>query len=99
MLEYDRIDLSEGIDVNKCEDTSRKCRLCQYYYFVNKNFNYQRYLCDGCYDMSMKANSMQNLAIIYHKGNAYRIDFVFMSKNGSFHLIKNSTVIDKKGTL
>ena len=99
MLEYDRIDLSEGIDVNKCEDTSRKCRLCQYYYFVNKNFNYQRYLCDGCYDMSMKANSMQNLAIIYDKGNAYRIDFVFMSKNGSFHLIKNSTVIDKKGTL
>ena len=29
MLEYDRIDLSEGIDVNKCEDTSRKCNLCQ----------------------------------------------------------------------
>ena len=29
MLEYDRIDLSEGIDVNKCEDTSRKCKLCQ----------------------------------------------------------------------
>ena len=24
MLEYDRIDLSEGIDVNKCEDTSKK---------------------------------------------------------------------------
>ena len=39
MLEYDRIDLSEEIDVNKCEDTSRKCNLCQYYYFVFKNFN------------------------------------------------------------
>ena len=25
MLEYDRIDLSEGIDFNKCEDTSKKC--------------------------------------------------------------------------
>ena len=24
MLEYDRIDLSEGTDVNKCEDTSGK---------------------------------------------------------------------------
>ena len=23
MLEYDRLDLSEGIDVNKCEDTSK----------------------------------------------------------------------------
>ena len=98
MLEYDRIDLSEGIDVIKCEDTSRKCNLCQYYYFVNKNFNYQRYLCDGCH-MSLKANSMQSLAIIYHKGNAYCINFVFMSKNDAFNLIKNSTVIDKKRTL
>ena len=24
-MEYDRIDLSEGIDVSKCEDTSKKC--------------------------------------------------------------------------
>ena len=99
MLEYDRTDLSEGIDVNKCEDTSRKCSLCQYYYFVNKNFNYQRYLCDGCHDMSMKATSMQNLAIIYHKGNAFRVNFVFMSKNDVFNLIKNSNIIDKKGVL
>ena len=99
MLEYDRTDLSEGIDVNKCEDSSRKCSLCQYYYFVNKNFNYQRYLCDGCHDMSMKATSMQNLAIIYHKGNAFRVNFVFMSKNDAFNLIKNSNIIDKKGVL
>ena len=53
MLEYDRIDLSEGID--KCEDTSKKCSLCQYYYFVVKNFNYQRHLCNGCHDMSAKS--------------------------------------------
>ena len=37
MLEYERIDLSEGIDVNKCEDTSKKCNLGQYCYFVFKN--------------------------------------------------------------
>ena len=63
MLEYDRIDLSEVIDVNKCEDTSRKCNLCQYYYFVFKNFNYQRCLCYGCHDMSVKALSMQHLTL------------------------------------
>ena len=51
MLEYDRIDLSEGIDVNRWEDTSKNCSLCKYYYFLNKNFNYQIYLCDGCHDM------------------------------------------------
>ena len=64
MLEYDRIDLSEGIDVNKCVDTSRKCNLCQYCYFVFKNFNYQRCLCNGCHDISVKALSMQLLFII-----------------------------------
>ena len=81
MLEYDKIDLSEGIGVNKCEDTSRKCSLCQYYYFVNKNFNYQRYLCEVCHDMSVKALSMHHLTIIYHGGNAYRVNYMFMSRN------------------
>ena len=99
MLEYDRIDISEGIDIKKCNETSRACSLCKFYYFLNKNFNYQMYLCDRCHDMSMKANSMQNLAIFYHKGNAYRVYFVFMSKNDAFNLIKNSNIIDKKGML
>ena len=98
MLEYDRINISEGIDVNKTSN-SRECSLCKFYYFLNKNFIYQTHLCDGCHDMSMKANSMQNLAIIYHRGNAYRVNFVFMSNNDAFNLIKNSNIIDKKGVL
>ena len=36
MLEYDRIDISEGIDINKCEETSRECSLCKFYYFLDK---------------------------------------------------------------
>ena len=35
MLEYDRIDISEGIDINKCEESSRKCSLCKFYYFLD----------------------------------------------------------------
>ena len=99
MLEYDRIDISESIDVNKNKNISKKCSLCKFYYFLDKNFNYGRYLCDGCYDMSLKATSMQNLAIVYHGGNAYGVIFVFMSKNDAFNLIKNAVIIDKKGTL
>ena len=87
MLEYDRIDISEGIDANKTSN-SRECSLCKFYYFLNTNFNYQMLLCDGCHNISMKANSMQNLAIIYHEKNAYRVNFVFMSKNDAFNLIK-----------
>ena len=99
MLEYNRIDLSEGNHVNKCEDTSRKCSVCQYYYFVLKNFNYQRHICDGCHDISTKSISMQNIAIIYHDRHAYRVNFAFMSRNDALNLMKNSIIIHKKGTL
>ena len=99
MLENDRIDLSEGINVNKCEDTSKKCNLCRYYYFLFKNFNYQRHICDGCHDISTKTISMESIAIIYDDGHAYRVNFAFMSRNDAFNLMKNSIIIDKKGTL
>ena len=68
MLEYDRIDISKGIDVNENKYISKKCSLWKFYYFLDKNFNYGPYLCDGCYDMSLKATSMKNLTIINHNG-------------------------------
>ena len=79
MLEYDRIDISEGIDIKKCKGTFRECGLCKFYYFLDKNFNFGPYLCNGCY-MSLKAISMQNLAIIKNNGNHYRVNFAFISK-------------------
>ena len=50
MLEYDRIDISEGIDVNKA-NKSKKCDICHYWYFLNKNYHYEKYLCNGCHDL------------------------------------------------
>ena len=99
MLEYIRINISEGIDIKKCKETSRECGLCKCYYFLDKNFRYGQYLCNGCYDMSLKAISMKNLAIVYCGNQTYRINFTRMSKNDAFNLIKNSVIIDKKGTL
>ena len=99
MLEYDRIDISEGIDINKFEEISRECSLCKFYYFIDKNFKYGPYLCDGCYDMSIKAVSMQNLAIINHNRNYYRVIFTFMTKKDAYNLIKNAIIMGKKGTL
>ena len=64
MLKYDKINISEGIDINKCKETSRECSLCKLYYFLDKNFKYGPYLCDGCYNMYMKVVSTQNLTII-----------------------------------
>ena len=99
MLEYDRIDISEGIDINKCKETSRKCSLCKFYDFSDKNFKCCPYLCDGCYNMSMKTVSTQNLTIINHKGNYYHIISAFMSKKDAYSLVKNAVIMGKKGTL
>ena len=67
--------------------------------FLDKNFNYGPYLCDGCYDMSLKAVSIKNLAIINHNGNHYRVNFAFISKKDAYNLIKNAVIMGEKGTL
>ena len=85
MLEYDRINISEGIDIKKCKETSRECSLCKFYYFLDKNFNYGPYLCNGCYDMSLNAISMQNLAIIKHNEMLIVLILRFLAKK--MHLI------------
>ena len=46
MLEYDRIDISERIDINKI-NASKECDIYHYWYFLSKNFNYEPYLCNG----------------------------------------------------
>ena len=48
MLEYDRIDVSEGIDINKTS-ASKKCDICHYWYLLNKDFQYEPYLYNGCH--------------------------------------------------
>ena len=99
MLEYDRIYVSEGIDTTQNRLVSRECGLCGVWYFKDKNFNYQKYYCDGCHDMAMKTLSIKNLAIVYSKGNAHRIHFCYMRKDDAISIMHNSNLIDKKGVL
>ena len=99
MLEYDRTDKSEGIDSTRNKLVSRECWLCGFWYYLDKNFKYERYWCDGCHDMSARAVSMHNLAVIYVKGNAYRINFAFMTKDEAYIKMHNAVLKDKRGTL
>ena len=54
MLEYNRIEISEGIYVIKSSDKSSECDICHYWYFLDKNFSYQPHLCNGCHDLCKK---------------------------------------------
>ena len=49
--------------------------------------------------MSIKAVSIQKLAIINHNGNYYRVIFAYMSNKDAYNLIKNAIIIGEKGTL
>ena len=63
MIAYERIDISDEIDVNR-SDESKECTLCHYWYFLDKSFSYGSYLCDGCYNMTQKCNKFKDIAII-----------------------------------
>ena len=74
MLEYNRIDISERIDINKT-NASKECHICHYWYFKDIGFKYQPYLCNGCHGLMQKAMNFNDVPIIYVKGNSYEIHF------------------------
>ena len=86
MLVYERIDISDGVDVNK-SDESKECMFRHYRYFLDKSFSYGPCLCDGCYNMTQKCNKLKNIAIAHIKKSVYRICFLFMSKREARKLI------------
>ena len=88
MIEDDRIDISEGIDTDKTS-ASKECSICHYWYFLDKNFNYDPYLCNGYHDLMQKAMSFKNVAIVSIKQNDYRIHFCYISKNDAITLVTN----------
>ena len=89
MSEYDRIDISKGIDINK-KNLSKECSICHYWYFLDKGFKYEPYLCNGCHDLMQKAMNFNDVAIVFIKGNYYRIHFSYMSKDDAINIMKNS---------
>ena len=98
MLEYGRIHISEGIDINKTS-ASKECKICHYWYFKDIGFKYEPHLCNGCHGLMQKAVSFNNIAIVYVKGSTYRIHFWYMSKDDANNIMNNSSLIDKMSVL
>ena len=65
MLYYDRIGVSEGIDVNK-KSESKDCDICHYWYFSSKGFQFQPNVCNRCHDLLMMLVNLSNIAILKH---------------------------------
>ena len=98
MLEYDKIDISEGIDINK-RSASKECDICHYWHFLDKNVNYEPYLCNVCHDLIQKAMNFNDVAIVSIQGNDYRLHFWYMSKDEAISIMHNSSLNEKTRSL
>ena len=96
MLEYEKINISEGIDVNKT-NLSKECDICHYWYCKDFGFQHEPYLCNRSHDLMQKAMDFNNIAIVYIKGSAYRIHFRYMSKDDAINIMNGSNLVDKRG--
>ena len=62
MLYFDRIDVSEGIDVNKTIQ-SKMCDVCQYWYFLNYSFKFQLKVRNRFHDLLMMSINLSDIAV------------------------------------
>ena len=84
MLEYDRVDASEGIDTSKTTDLCN-WYICYYWYFLKTNFKFQPKICNGCHNLTQKVLSFNDVAIVSVKENDYRTH-----KNEAIDLLRNA---------
>ena len=92
MLEYDRIDVSEVIDVNKA-NASKEYVICHYrFYLWTISLQWWSWF-------NEKTTYYNDVAIASVKGSDYRIHFWYISKYDTINTMKIADLNDKSGLL
>ena len=94
MLQYKKIDVSEGIDVNKTS-APKECEFCHYWFFKNIGFKFEEHVCNRCHDLLTMAHSLKNIAILSAKGATFRCILMGISKNEGLKRLNNSVTYDR----
>ena len=98
MLYFKRIDVSEGIDVNKTS-ALKECDICHYWYFLNNSFKFQPNVCNRCHDLLMWSTNLSDIAILNIKGSDSRCIIGLIRKNEAINLMQNADLTEKSVTL
>ena len=96
MLYFDRIDVSEGIDVNK-RSASKECDICHYWYFLY--FKFQPNVCSRCYDLLMMSMNLSDIAILSIKGSDYGCIISLISKTEAINVMLNADLTERSRVL
>ena len=66
ILPYERIDLWEGIDIDR-SNKSKECIIWHYWCFKDIGYKFEPHVCNGCLDISLMASGLENIAILNGK--------------------------------
>ena len=94
MVQYKKIDASEGTDINKT-GLSEEYELCHYWFFKDVGFKCEDHVCNGCHDLLTTAYSLEDKAILSAKGATFRCILWGISKNEGLRKLNNSVLEDK----
>ena len=63
MLQFKKIDISEGIGIDK-RNASKESVLCLYWYVKDVGVKFEPHVCNKCHDVLMTAYELKNIAIL-----------------------------------
>ena len=98
MLYYDRIDVSERIDVSKTS-ASNECNVCHHWYFLDYSFKVQPNVCNRCHDSLRMSVNLSDIPILNINGSDYCCIISLISKNETINLLGNAEKTKRNGTL
>ena len=88
MLDYDRTDISEVIDIYKTGGLGESIS-CHCWFVLGINFRFPPKICDDCH-MIYKSVSFNDVALVASGRNDYRINFWFMTKKEAVDRMENA---------
>ena len=78
---------------------NRKSDICHYWYFLNKGFKFQPYVCNRCHDLLIMSMNLSDIFILKIKSADYYCIITGISKSEALNLLQNIDLTEKSGTL
>ena len=80
MIQHKRINVSEGIDINKT-NASKEFMLCNYWYFKDVGLKFEPHISKKCRNVLMTVYELKNIQILNVKGVNFRCIFGGISRD------------------
>ena len=97
--ECEKITNDERIDHSRNISTSRFCDGCKFWFFVDRNFNYKDYACNGCYNLLMITYSLEYIGILRGNDVSFRCILLEISRNEVLRRLNHANNLGKRAVV